>query len=153
MFLGHVLSKDGVAVDDEKIRRVKQCPVPETQTQLKRFLGLCNYYRRFVSGYAKIVSPMNTLLKGDKQGKFKPGDWTEQCQEAFDTLKSALTTAPILAFPDMNKEFVLSTDASGSAIGYVLGQKVGRGKEQVIAYGGRALTKDEKKWSVTERPP
>jgi len=151
MFLGHILSSDGVSVDPEKTEKVKDFPVPKTQTQLKSFLGLCNYYRRFVKGFANIASPLNQLLKGNHKGRFKSGDWTDACQEAFQTLKDSLSSAPILGFPNMNKEFILSTDASGTAIGYVLGQKDDQGKEYVIAYGGRALTKDEKKWSVTDQ--
>lgn len=149
MFLGHILSKDGVSVDSEKTEKVRNFPVPRSQTELKSFLGLCNYYRRFVEGFAHIATPLNQLLKGDKRGKFKTGDWTDECQTAFQKLKDALTSAPILGFPDMNKEFILSTDASGAAIGYILGQKDEHGKEYVIAYGGRALSKDERKWSVT----
>jgi len=151
LFLGHFLSKDGVSVDPVKIEKVKSFPVPKSQTELKSFIGLCNYYRRFVDGFARIVSPLNKLLKAEKRGKFKEGDWTEACQNAFEKLKGALTSAPILNFPDMNKPFILSTDASGTAIGYVLGQVDSDGNENVIAYGGRALSGDEKKWSVFDQ--
>lgn len=81
---------------------------------------------------------------------FSKSDWTEDCQTAFETLKHALVTTPILRFPDMNKPFILSTDASGSALGYVLGQKDDNGLEYVVSYGGRALRPEEKKWSITE---
>lgn len=151
MFLGHILSKDGISVDPAKIEKVKNFPVPRSQTELKSFLGLCNYYRRFVSGFANIASPLNSLLKGNKKRKFQKGEWTDECQSSFQKLKDALTTAPILGFPDMNKDFILSTDASGTAVGYVLGQKDNQGREYVIAYGGRALSKDEKKWSVFDQ--
>lgn len=150
MFLGHILSKDGVSVDTAKTDKVRNFPIPKSQTELKSYLGLCNYYRRFVKGFANIASPLNNLLKGNKKGKFKPGDWTEDCQNAFETLKTALTTAPVLGFPNMNKDFYLSADASGTALGYVLGQK-DHGKENVIAYGGRALSKHERNWSVTDQ--
>ena len=148
VYLGHVLSKDGVSVDFEKIEKVQNFPVPASQKDLKSFLGLCNYYRRFVKGYAHIVSPSNNLLKSEKKGKFKKGDWTSSCQEAFEKLKTALISP--LGFPDMNKEFALSTDGSGSSIGYVLGQINDDGKEHVIAYGVRALSQAERKWSTTD---
>ena len=77
--------------------------------------------------------------------------WTLQCQESFDKVKDALTSPPILAYPDFNKEFILTTDASGFSISYILGQKGNDGKERVIYYGGRALRKEERNWSVTER--
>ena len=150
-YLGHVLSKNGVSVDTEKTDKVRNFPIPTSQKELKSFLGLCNYYRRFVKGFAKIASPLNFLLKGNKKGKFKSGDWTDECQRAFQNLKDALISPPILGFPDMNKKFILSTDASGTAIGYILGQLNDQNQEYVIAYGGRALSKDERKWSVTDQ--
>jgi hypothetical protein len=76
-YLGHILSKDGVTVDTEKTEKVRNFPVPKSQKQLKSFLGLCNYYRRFVKGFAHIASPLNNLLKGDKRGNFEAADWTE----------------------------------------------------------------------------
>ena len=149
-YLGHVLTKDGVEVDTSNTEKVKTHPVPKTQKQLKQFLGLANYYKRFVKDFSKICVPLNRLLQKDKSQKFAPCDWTAQCQQAFETLKHALTSPPVLGFANMNKPFVLSTDASGSAIGYILGQLDETGKERVISYGGRALRPDEKKWSVTE---
>ena len=150
VYLGHVITKEGVYVDSEKTDKVNSFAAPKTQKELKGFLGLCNYYRRFVKDFSKICIPLNRLLSKDKKKKFAEGDWTPECQEAFIKLKLALTTAPVLAYPDMNKPFVLSTDASGHAIGYVLGQLDSSGREHVIAYGGRALRPDERKWSVTE---
>ena len=150
VYLGHVISKDGVSVDIEKTERVRSFPTPTNQKTLKSSLGLCNYYRRYVKDYAKICIPLNQLLKKEKRQKFAPGDWNQTCEKAFQTLKIALTSPPILGYPDMNKPFTLSTDASGSAIGYILGQKDSSGKEFVVAYGGRALRPDEQKWTVTE---
>ena len=122
VYLGHVITKEGVQVDVGKTEKVNSFPAPKTQKELKGFLGLCNYYMRFVKDFSKICIPHNRLLTKDQQKKFAEGDWTQECQNAFDKLKIALTTAPVLAFPDMNKPFILSTDASGYAIGYVLGQ-------------------------------
>ena len=146
VYLGHVLSKDGVQVDNTKIEAVSKFPVPKSIQDVRSFLGLCNYYRKFVKGFANIASPLNALLK--KETKFT---WSEICQNAFDKLKEALTTAPVLAYPDMRKPFIVSCDASGTAIGYVLGQLDSKGNEQVVAYGGRALREAEKKWCIAER--
>lgn len=141
-YLGHVISKNGIQVNPDKIEVVKSFPTPKNPKQVRSFLGLCNYYIRFVLGYSKIVHPLNQLLHKDR--KFK---WTSECTSAFDTLKAALTS-PILALPDTSKEFILSTDASATAIGFVLSQKDDDNKEHVIAYGGRSLRGAELKWDL-----
>ena len=150
MFLGHILSENGVQVDPSKTEKVKNFPIPKTQKELRGFLSLCNYYRRFVLNYAKICVPLNKLLKKDAKRHFTHSDSSEECQKPFETLKNALVSPPILRFPDMNKDFILTTDASGSAIGHILGQLDDSGRECVIAYGGRALRPEEMKWGVTD---
>jgi RNase H-like domain found in reverse transcriptase len=107
---------------------------------------MTSYYRKFIKSYAKIASPITALLKKDV--KFI---WTEQCEEAFDTLKKALTSAPILAFPKFNRPFILATDSSDFSIGYVLSQLGDDGQEHPIAYGGRALHGHETKWHITDK--
>ncbi|VDI49285.1 Hypothetical predicted protein [Mytilus galloprovincialis] len=102
---------------------------------------MCSYYRKFVDSFANIASPLNALLRKDSEKKFH---WTLLCQEAFDKLKKALLSAPILAYPDMNKPFMLTCDASSTAIGFVLGQLDSQGREHVIAYGGRSLSRAER---------
>lgn len=102
-------------------------------------LGLFNYYRKFVKDYSKLTVPLNKLLQ--KEVKFC---WTDECQKAFDILKQAMTTTPILAYPDMSRDFILTCDASGHAIGYILGHKDDENHEQVISYGGTALKNEEK---------
>ncbi|VDI04652.1 Hypothetical predicted protein [Mytilus galloprovincialis] len=109
--------------------------------------GLCNYYRKFVHNYSKIVTPLTQLTQ-----KNKKYIWTQDCQAAFETLKHSLVSAPILVFPDFEKPFVLSVDASDYAIGYVLGQLNPNTKlEHVVAYGGRSLNKNEQKWHINEK--
>ena len=137
MFLGHILSENGVQVDPSKTEKVQNFPIPKTQKELRGFLGLCNYYRRFVLNYAKMCVPLNKLLKKDVKRNFTNSDWSDECQKAFETLKNALVSPPILRFPDMNKDFILTTDASVSAIGHILGQLDDSGRVCVIAYGGR----------------
>ena len=107
---------------------------------------MCNYYRRFVKHFAHIAGPLTKLLKKDT--KF---DWSDAAQEAFLLLKSKLVSPPVLAFPDFSKEFILYTDASDFAIGYVLGQTGDTGREQVIAYGGRSMNTAERKWGITDK--
>ena len=140
-YLGHVLSKEGISVDPNKTHAVSTYPTPKSVKDIRAFIGLCNYYRRFVKGFAKIAKPMNQLL--EKDVKFK---WSPECELSFQQLKEALTSTPIIAFPDFNKEFILYTDASDFALGYVLGQLDEDGRERVIAYGGKSLNKEEQKW-------
>ena len=144
-YLGHILSKEGVLPDSSKFDRVRNLPVPRNETDVKSVLGLFNFYKKFVQGYSKICAPLFGLLQKDK-----PFLWNESCQNAFDTLKNALINAPVLAYPDMNRGFSLSCDASRSGLGYILGQVGEDNLEHVIAYGGRALRKPEKNYTVTE---
>ncbi|VDI54419.1 Hypothetical predicted protein [Mytilus galloprovincialis] len=145
-YLGHIISEHGIQVDKSKTVAVSEYPIPKSVKQLRSFLGMCNYYRKFIQNYSKICSSLTTLLKKDV--KF---DWTTKQDDAFNTLKQKLTSAPILAFPDFEKEFFLSIDASDSAIGYVLGQKHHEGLEKVIAYGGRGLRDQEKRWHINHK--
>ena len=146
LYLGHTITREGVRMDSSKTDAVRTFPRPKTQKDVRSFLGLCNYYRRFVQNFSKIATPLNQLLQKDK-----PFHWDDKCQTAFENLKHALITAPMLTYPDMNVPFILSTDASGTAIGYILGQKDSDGKEMVVAYGGRSLRPDERKYTVSEQ--
>ena len=114
-YLGHNLSKTGIEVDPAKTHAVRTFPVPKTQRDVRSFLGLANCYRRFVPNFSKIASPLHRLLQ--KESKF---EWTDPCQSAFDTLKEALVTAPMLTYPDLNDEFILTTNASIVSLGYIL---------------------------------
>ncbi|VDH99565.1 Hypothetical predicted protein [Mytilus galloprovincialis] len=145
IYLGHTISKEGVKVDTSKVDAVSSFPVPKNQKQIRSFLGLTNYYRKFIEGYSHITTSLNHLLRNDI-----PFEWSEKCQKAFDQLKKALCSAPILVYPNMSKPFILTTDASGTAIGYILGQLDSKGQEKVIAYGGRSLTQGERAWGVSE---
>ncbi|WVZ55066.1 hypothetical protein U9M48_005779 [Paspalum notatum var. saurae] len=135
-FLGHVISKGGVAVDPRKVQDVLNWKVPTTATKIRSFLGLAGYYRRFIEGFSKIAKPMTTLL-----GKNVKFEWTKGCQAAFEELKKRLTTAPVLTFPDLHKTFSVYCDASRLGLGCVLMQE---GK--VIAYASRQLKDSEKNY-------
>jgi hypothetical protein len=113
----HVISVEGIAVDPSKVQEVLDWKSPRSVTQIRSFLGLVGYYRRFIQNFSKIIKPMTKLL--EKDVKFK---WSPQCEKAFLTLKKLLTTAPVLAQPDIDKPFDLYCDASGTGIGGVLMQ-------------------------------
>ena len=144
-FLGHIVSSDGIATDPEKIKLVSDWPVPTTLKQLRGFLGLSGYYRRFVEDYAKKAAPLNNLMK-----KNRPFIWTDDCQLAFEELKLALTSPPVLALPNDKDMYILDTDAANLSIGCVLSQ-VQDGQERVIAYAGRMLSKNEVNYCVTRK--
>ena len=145
-YLGHNISKAGIELDPANTQAVRTFPVPKNQRDVRSFLGLANFYRRFCKDFAKIASPLNTLLQ--KNTKFV---WTDQAQAAFDTLKQTLITAPMLHYPDLNSSFCLTTDASDVSLGYILSQKDENNKDRVVAYGGRSIRPEERKWTVTEK--
>ncbi|KAL0188675.1 hypothetical protein M9458_015774, partial [Cirrhinus mrigala] len=144
-FLGHRIGSEGIGTAEDKVRAVREWPVPANQRELKSFLGLASYYRKFVRGFSCIAAPLYKLLKKDQCFV-----WSEDCQNAFDTLKQTLVCAPILAPPDPQLAFVLDTDASGDGIGAVLSQVWPNG-EKVVAYYSKVLSKAEKRYCVTRR--
>ena len=117
---------------------------PKTATEVRSFLGLAGYYRRYVKGFAAIAAPLHALTR--KDALFR---WSEDCQAAFDQLKARLTTSPITAFPDFSQEFRLYTDASTAGLGAILAQ-VREGKERIICCASRALNKAEKSYPATK---
>ena len=153
VFIGYTFSKEGVETDPSNISKVKNFPKPLKIRDISSFLGLANYYRRFIEGYATIARPLNDLLK--KKNTFK---WTSEANLAFETLKEKLITAPILAYPDLDSDepLTLITDASLFSSGYVLSQKqfdhvTGSLTERAISYGSRSFTETQQRYTVTER--
>jgi hypothetical protein len=144
-YLGHKINREGMKVDEAKIETIKNWPVPETLKALRGFLGLCSYYRRFVKDFAKIATPLHKLLRKDV--KF---EWIDECQVAFETLRAALMSTPVLGYADMSKPFILTTDASTESIGYILSQLDEDGQEHPLSFSGRSLRNCEKRWSITE---
>ena len=114
-FLGHVISEDGISVDPSKIRDVLDWKTPETVPKIRSYLGLAGYYRRFVPDFSKIARPMTELLK--KGVKFV---WDNQCDQAFQTLRKLLTSAPVLAQPDITRPFDVYCDASCTSLSRIL---------------------------------
>nr|AAX96226.1 retrotransposon protein, putative, Ty3-gypsy sub-class [Oryza sativa Japonica Group]ABA92682.1 retrotransposon protein, putative, Ty3-gypsy subclass [Oryza sativa Japonica Group] len=128
-FLGHVITAQGVAVDPSNVESVTKWTPPKTVSQIRSFLGLAGYYRRFIENFSRIAQPMTQLLKKDE--KFK---WTAECDKSFEELKKKLVSAPVLILPDQMKDFQVYCDASRLGLGCVLMQE-GR----VVAYASRQL--------------
>ena len=144
-FLGHVVSKEGISTDPEKVKQILEWPVPKNLTEVRGFLGLAGYYRRFAEGFSAVAAPLHALT-----GKNVPFRWSTECQEAFDEIKRRLTTAPVLAMPQDDGMYILDTDASNYAIAGVLHQ-IQDGRERVIAYQSRLLSAQEKNYCTTRK--
>jgi hypothetical protein len=135
-FLGHTISSEGILVDPTKVQEVMDWKPPTSVHQIRSFLGLAGYYRRFILDFSKIAKPMTELL--NKEIKFH---WDDKCEEAFHTLRKLLTIAPVLAQPDSTKPYDVYCDASGTGLGCVLMQD-----NWVIAYACRALRNHEQNY-------
>ena len=144
-FLGHEITRNGIKLNAKKIKAIEQLERPQTITELRSFLGLCSYYRRFIQKFANEARPLYKLLE-----KETPFVWTEEQQEAFDWLRQCLTKDPILAHPNFDKDFILMTDASADGLGAVLSQKNDEDKEVVIAYASRSTNKTERNYHPTD---
>ena len=146
-FLGHIISNYGIKTDMSKIDAIKEFKTPTCIKHLRSFLGLANYYRKFIRDYSKIAKPLEELI-GCKNKKLI---WTEKCKISFDSLKDKLMKAPILGHPDFKKTFILDTDASFDSIGAVLSQYDENGKEIIIAFGSKAMSKHEIGYCITRK--
>ena len=144
-FLGHIVTPEGIITDPDKRKAIQNFPQPKRLKALRSFLGLTNYYARFVHRYREIARPLYRLTR-----KHIPFIWTQDCQEAFEKLKNVLQSPPVLAYPDFSKQFILETDCSNFAMGFVLSQEYDD-RKHVIQYGGRNLSNAEQKYSTTER--
>jgi len=144
-YLGHVITDKGVRPNPQKIDCVVKFPTPTNAKEIKSFLGLSGYYRRFVPNYGQIAKPLTSLLKKDV-----PFYWSDLCQEAFDKLKAILTKEPLLKYPDFEQPFNLTCDASNFAIGCILSQGP-IGNDPPIAYASRTLNKAEQNYNTTEK--
>lgn len=145
VFLGHVVSAEGLRPDPRNTNKVSGWPIPRSATEVRAFLGLCSYYRRFVRDFALHASPLVHLT-----AKNVPFQWTGECQQAFEFLRDTLCAEPVMCHPDFTQPFVLYTDASQVAIGSVLTQLVD-GLDRVVAYASHALTASERRWSTYDR--
>ena len=163
-YLAHHVSQKGVLPSKKNLESIAQCPPPDMYTKVKSFVGLVGHYRCFIKGFAKIAAPLYDLTNGDnKNKKSEHVNLSPEAREAFNRLKAACLQAPILAFPDFNKPFLLETDASGRGLGAVLSQKQADGRNHLITYASRVMNETEHryhsnkqeflalKWAVTEQ--
>ena len=144
-FLGHVVSASGIQPDPGNTSRIQEWPTPKTVTEVRQFLGLCSYYRRFVKNFSLVAKPLSDLTSKDSALV-----WGGACQKAFDELKAKLTSPGITAFPKDNGLYYLDTDASDMGIGAVLSQEQD-GIERVIAYASRSMNRAERNYCVTDK--
>ena len=144
-YLGHVITPDGSRPCNDKVEVIQNMSPPSTVKEVRSFIGMCSYYRRYVPDFSKIAKPLTALTK--KSAEF---NWTVKCQESFQTLKDALSTSPILAFPNLEKKFYVYTDASDIAVGAVLVQEQEDGPH-AIHYISSALTPTQGRWPIIER--
>jgi hypothetical protein len=163
-YLGHKISAEGVHMLTDKVDAIQDWAPPTNFTELRMFLGVCNHYRRFIQGYAKIAGPMHRLLTKENAKKtIEPVSLDQDQLEAFQKLKEACTEAPVLAFADFTKEFQLETDASEKGLGAVITQLQQDGKRRPVAFASRTLSPSERnyhpmkleflavKWAITEK--
>ena len=163
-YLAHHVSQKGILPSKKNLESIAQCPPLDTYTKVKSFVGLVGHYRCFIKGFAKIAAPLYDLTSGDnKDKKLEHVDLPPEALEAFDHQKAACLQAPILAFPDFDKPFLLETDASGRGLGAVLSQKQADGRYHPIAYASCVMNETEQryhsnkqeflalKWAVTEQ--
>lgn len=144
-YLGHLFTSNGIKTDPSKYLVVKNYPTPKNADETRRFVAFCNYYRRFIQNFAFIAKPLNNLLK-----KGMEFEWSNDCNNAFQTLKEKLINPPILQYPDFSKTFILTTDASNFALGAVLSQGE-LGQDLPICFASRALIKSELNKPIIEK--
>ena len=145
-FLGHEVSESGISTDPSKVQAVKEWPQPNTATEVRQFVGLASYYRKFIPSFATICKPLHKLT--EKDAKFV---WTNHCQNAFDTIKQLLTSAPVLSYPLLEGQpFLLDCDASNVGVGAVLSQ-LQNDEEKVVSYFSKCLSRSERQYCTTRK--
>ena len=144
-YLGHIVSAKGIEADPKKVVAVQQYTVPENLKKLRSFLGLASYYRRFIPNFSAVACPLHALTR-----KNSPFEWTADCQASFDELKELMTKAPLLAYADFTRPFLLETDASIEGLGAVLAQRAEDNLVHPIAYASRTLLAHERNYSIPE---
>ena len=146
VYLGHCISKDGLQPTEEKVKAVTETPQPTNVSELRAFLGLVNYYGKFMQNLSTLLAPLYALLR-----KKVPWEWREEQQEAFEKTKALLKSPKLLAHYDSNKELILTCDASPYGLGAVLAHKMKDGSERPIAYASRTLTAAERNYAQIDK--
>ena len=145
-YLGFMIHEQGISPCEDKVEAIKSFPIPQNVRQVRSFVGMAQFYRKFIKDFATIARPLYNLMKAHV--KFS---WTNDCQLSFETLKGALCSDDILIYPDFSKRFIVATDASDMSIGATLCQYHDNDTLRPVAYAGRSLNKAEKNYSVTHR--
>jgi hypothetical protein len=145
IFLGYQVTRGGISPDPTRVKHVQEWGTPKRAKDVRSFVGLCSYYRRFVPHFASIAEPLHRLM--GKNAEFK---WSSEADQAFKTLKEKLTSAPVLSAPDWSQPFILHTDASKFGLGAVLAQTID-GEEKVIAYASKSLNKAQQNYTTSDR--
>lgn len=152
-YLGYTITENGTKTDENKINKIKNWSAPKSAEDLRAWLGLCGYYRQFIKNYAQLVAPLEkmcTVIWNKKKRKETEIEWNLKCQESFEKLKTALTNAPVLAYPTKEGQFILDTDASHDCMGSVLSQ-IQDGEEKVIAYASKKFTQSQRQYCITRK--
>eukprot|EP00833_Pecoramyces_ruminatium_P006384 jgi/Orpsp1_1/1180416/evm.model.c7180000073352.1 len=146
-FLGHRISSEGILMDPKKVSSILEWPIPKSVKEVQSFLGLANYYRRFIAGFADLAQPLNSLLKKDVKFNFSP-----TCEDSFTKIKSKFASAPVLAYPNREIPFMVETDASNFAIGAILSQKNPDDKvTHPVAFFSRSLSSSERNYPIYDK--
>ena len=164
IYLAHHVSKDGVKPSKKNVTSIIACSPPKTYTDIQSFMGVVGHYRHFIKGFTHIAAPLYNLISGDnKDRKSEPLKLSPEALEAFNILKEKCVNAPVLAFPDFKKPFLLETDASGKGLRAVLSQKQDDGRYHPVAYASQTMNETKQryhsnkqeflalKWAVTEQ--
>ena len=145
-FLGVIIGPNGIEMEEEKVDRVLSWPEPKNAKDVRKFLGLANYYRRFIKGFARVARPMNILTRKDIKWR-----WEGEEQTAFDKLKRIFMTRPVLAAPDLDKEFRVEADTSNYATGGVLSMKCSNGLWRLVAFISKSLSDTERNYEIHDK--
>jgi len=145
-FLGVVIGPNRIEIEEGKVEGVLGWPVPKTVKDIRKFLGLTNYYRRFIKDFAQVARPMNVLTRKDEKWQ-----WGDEQQKAFDELKKVFTSKPVLAAPDLDKEFRVEADASNYATGGVLSMKCSDEKWRPVTFISKSLSNTEQNYEIHDK--
>jgi hypothetical protein len=145
-YLGLIISEGEIRMDPVKLKAIKDWPTPKTVKDIQKFLGFCNFYRRFVQDYSQVARPLFDLTR-----KTSPWNWSQACDHAFATLQRTMTTSPVLALPDYDRAFTLVTDASDYATGAILEQNDALGRSHPVAYYSKSLQPAERNYEIHDK--
>ena len=148
VYLGHVVGGGTVRPEHRKMEAVESFPTSQTKKQVRVFLGLAGYYRRFIPNYASMAAPLTDLTRKSLPTKIQ---WNDECEQAFQQLKKQLCSAPVLHSPDFDKPFLLQTDASDRGVGAILSQEDADGNDHPVAYFSRKFLPREQRYSTVEK--